>query len=77
LSLGDALRLAPSLDQRAGNAALTELDRERNANRPAADDDDLMSLVRDYYSGSVIASAATQSSLVRENWIASSLRSSQ
>jgi hypothetical protein len=59
LSLWDALRLAPSLDQRAGKAALAELDRERNADRPAAADDDLISIIHDYYSGSVIASAAT------------------
>src|SRR5690242_5884305 len=45
LSLGDALRLAPALDHRASNAALAELDRERNADRSAADDDDLISFV--------------------------------
>src|SRR5215470_4427800 len=76
LSLGNALRLAPTFDQRAGKAAPAELDRERDADRPAADEDDLISLGHDC-SGSVIASAAKQSSLVRENWIASSLCSSQ
>ena len=33
------------LDQRAGDAALPELDRERHADRPAADDDDLMAFL--------------------------------
>ena len=42
LPLGDALRLAAALDQRAGDAAQPEIDRERHADRPAADDDDLM-----------------------------------
>jgi hypothetical protein len=43
LPLGDTLRLAPPFDERAGNPALTEFDRERHANRAAADDDDLIS----------------------------------
>jgi hypothetical protein len=43
LSFGDALRLAPPLDQRAGNTALAKLDCECNADWPATDDDDLVS----------------------------------
>ena len=42
LPLRDALRLHAPLDQRAGDTAQAELDRERNADRSAADDDDLM-----------------------------------
>src|SRR5690242_21073221 len=64
LPLGDALRLAPPFDDRAGNAALPELDGERNADRPAADDDDLVSLAHDCQSGSVIAGAAKGDCLV-------------
>ena len=45
LSLRDALRFAPPLDQRAGQAALAKLDRKGDANRPAADDDDLIPFV--------------------------------
>ena len=45
LPLGDALRLDAPLDQRAGDAAQPELDRERDADRPAADDDDLIVLI--------------------------------
>jgi hypothetical protein len=43
LSLGDTLRLAPPFDQCAGKAAPAKLDRERDTDRPAADDDDLIS----------------------------------
>ena len=42
LPLGDALRLAAALDQGAGDAALPELDRERDADGSSADNDDLM-----------------------------------
>jgi hypothetical protein len=44
LSLGNALRLAPPLDQRAIYAALAELDGKRYANSAAADNDDLVSV---------------------------------
>src|SRR5262249_21947311 len=42
LPLGDALRLEAALHQCAVDAALAELDRERDADRASGDDDDLM-----------------------------------
>ena len=42
LALGNELRLKPALDQRAVDAAQSEFDRECDADRTAADDDDLM-----------------------------------
>src|SRR3984957_18204778 len=45
LALGDARRLEAPLDQRATDAAQPEIDRERDAHRAAADDDDLISRV--------------------------------
>ncbi len=42
LSLGDAVHLDAPLDQRAGNAAQPEIHREPGADRPAADDNDLI-----------------------------------
>jgi hypothetical protein len=42
LPFGDALRLAPALDQGASDAALPKLDRERDAHGSSADNDDLM-----------------------------------
>jgi hypothetical protein len=60
------LQLAPPLGQHAGKAAPAELDGKCNAHRPAADNDDLISLFH-YYSGSVITSEAKQSGAVHEN----------
>ena len=53
LSLGDALRLEAPLDQGAGDAAQSEFDRERNADRSSADDDNLIVLIhaRDFHLG--------------------------
>ena len=42
MPLGDALRLAAPFDQRAIDAALPQLDRERDAHGSSADNDDLM-----------------------------------
>ena len=42
LPLGDALRLKAALDQGAIDAALPELDRERDAHGSSTDNDDLM-----------------------------------
>jgi hypothetical protein len=42
LPLGDALRLAAAFDQRAIDAALPQLDRERDAHGSSTDNDDLM-----------------------------------
>jgi len=67
LSLRNTLRLVPPLGQHAGEAAPAELDGKCYAHRPAADDDDLISLFHDYYSGSVITSEAKQSGVVQEN----------
>ena len=51
LSLGDALRLDAPLDQRTRDTAQPELDRERDADRSTADDDDLIVLIhaRDFH----------------------------
>ena len=49
LALRDALRLGAALDQRARDAAQPEVDRERDADRPAADDDDLMTLFHEMF----------------------------
>jgi hypothetical protein len=42
LPFGDALRLATTLDQGAVDAALPQLNRERDTHGPSADNDDLM-----------------------------------
>ena len=46
LALGDLLQLDAALDQRAGDAAQSELDGERDADRAAAHDDDLIALAQ-------------------------------
>jgi hypothetical protein len=43
LALGNALRGQAALDERTGDSALSELDRERDADRSSADNDDLVS----------------------------------
>ena len=44
LALGDALGRQVSLDEGAGDAALPQLDRQADADGPAADDDHLVRL---------------------------------
>jgi hypothetical protein len=61
LAFGNALRFEPTLHQRAGNAALPKLYRERCADGSAADDDDLMPLGHVIRNAGAITAAPAES----------------